>query len=49
MKNLPLEIYNRNSFQSLDSTEKTKLMEHLAKLYDLSFIELQSFARWGKV
>ena len=48
MNNLPLELFNRNSFQSLDSTEKTKLMEHLAKLYDLSFIGLQSFARWGQ-
>ena len=42
------ENLSRSQFNQMETTEKQALMERLAARYDMAFLGLQSFDRWGQ-
>ena len=38
----------RTQFNQMETTEKQALMERLSARYDMTFLGLQSFDRWGQ-
>lgn len=38
----------RTQFNKMDPTEKQALMENLAVRYDMAFLGLHTFERWGQ-
>lgn len=42
------ENLSRTEFNQLENTEKRALMESLAARYDMTFLGLHTFDRWGQ-
>ena len=42
------EKLSRTQFDQLENTEKQALMESLAARYDMTFLSLHTFDRWGQ-
>ena len=42
------EKLSRPQFNQMDTTEKQTLMESLAARYDMTFLGLHTFDRWGQ-
>ena len=42
------EKLSRPQFNQMDTTEKQALMESLAARYDMTFLGLHTFDRWGQ-
>ena len=42
------EKLSRPQFNQMDTTEKQTLMESLAARYNMTFLDLHTFDRWGQ-
>ena len=42
------ENFFRTKFDQMETTEKQALMESLAARYDMTFLGLHTFERWGQ-